>query len=128
MLELPASTNHYEECDEKNPADKYYIGFDPVSERYKLLKIFPGHVEILTIGVDSSWRTVNSHPPKGMTLYSASCLSGILCWDCYVDRVGEQIMAFHLAQEKFIHIPVPEVDAEFDDVSVQLMNLYLIFL
>ncbi|CAI9107133.1 OLC1v1006424C1 [Oldenlandia corymbosa var. corymbosa] len=84
------------------------------THRYKLLKTcrknssyFDG--EILTIGVDSSWRTTlhDKNPPISSehTIKSLSaCLDGVLCW---TDDNGLEIGAFDLAKEKFIRIPSP---------------------
>ncbi|CAI9088390.1 OLC1v1022699C1 [Oldenlandia corymbosa var. corymbosa] len=131
MVQLPISSE-LEKSDD--PPDSYHFGFDPVNQRYKLLRICSVrvqekyttcrmHVEILTIGVDSSWRIIGCLPHEGIEEGRSACLGGVLCWMNYC---GDRIIAFHLAQEKFIHIPVPlepgEVDIDFYKAD---MTLYL---
>ncbi|CAI9088375.1 OLC1v1022684C1 [Oldenlandia corymbosa var. corymbosa] len=84
----------------------FHFGFDLVNKRYKLLRTCPScpHVEILTIGVDSCWRTiVGALSPQDIGTRGASYLGGCLCW---MDNLGKQLTCFPLAHEKFIQVPI----------------------
>lgn len=119
---LPLSTYEADSC-------SYHLGFDPVSKLFKLLKICPIYnhynddeeypeeesefvrnlkCEILTLGIDSSWRTIISAPEE---IKSRSvCLNGNLYWNESdgTSNSDNHFIAFHLGEEKFQLIPSPE--------------------
>ncbi|CAI9088777.1 OLC1v1023201C1 [Oldenlandia corymbosa var. corymbosa] len=105
MVQLPDSTRHHDNCKQDTSLNRYHFGFDPVNKRYKLLRtLCPNHAEILTIREDSSWRSiVTSHPLIDKITARSVCLGGDRCW---MDGFGRRIEAFHLAEEKFILIPI----------------------
>ncbi|CAI9094094.1 OLC1v1029757C1 [Oldenlandia corymbosa var. corymbosa] len=105
MMQLPSSTDSSEENN-----FLYHFGFDPINKHYKLLKTSLGSIEILTVGVDSYWRKVYSLPPVDISSQSA-CIGGVLCW---IEKYEPVLVAFHLAEEKFIPIPSPVEPAEID--------------
>ncbi|CAI9765365.1 unnamed protein product [Fraxinus pennsylvanica] len=107
---------------------KYYFGYDPIKDLYKLLKVCSDKVgdiftlgidtpmfrggypcEILTLGIDSSWRIV---PPATLDLKTQSiCIDGVLYWG----RDGHPnyaVVAFDLMKEKFRVEPIPDYMAE----------------
>ncbi|CAA3029061.1 F-box At5g65850-like isoform X1 [Olea europaea subsp. europaea] len=95
--------------------DKYYFGYDPIKDLYKLLKIhsekdgddYP--CEILALGIDSSWRIA---PPATLDLKSQSiCINGVLYWG----RDGHPnytVVAFDLMKEEFRVNPIPRYMTE----------------
>ncbi|CAA2965402.1 putative F-box protein At1g32420 [Olea europaea var. sylvestris] len=107
---------------------KYYFGYDPIKDLYKLLKICSDEVgdiltlgidtpifrdgypcEILTLGVDSSWRVI---PPATLDLKTQSiCIDGVLYWgrDCHPNY---SVVAFDLMEEEFRVEPIPDYMTE----------------
>ncbi|KAL3515699.1 hypothetical protein ACH5RR_022601 [Cinchona calisaya] len=111
----------------------YHLGFDPVNKLYKLLKTcaiydkyldggeLDGEIdcvnmvtnlncEILTIGVDKSWRSID--PPPWEIIHRSLCINGALYWAVSrekPDGFSDHLIAFHLSEEKFqFGIPKPD--------------------
>ncbi|CAI9118277.1 OLC1v1019820C1 [Oldenlandia corymbosa var. corymbosa] len=133
-MDLPVSINDSEKCD-------YHLGFDPVNKLYKVLKTCPVYdrfhgykrvacssvvankrgacssfvanlnSEILTLGVDISWRTIDPAPWELRN--SAYCGSnGGLYWDAQrLLGTERRFLHFDLVDEifAFIHKPHPRI-------------------
>ncbi|KAL2492818.1 putative F-box protein [Abeliophyllum distichum] len=94
---------------------KYYFGYDLNNDLYKLLKISSERVhdiypcEILTLGIDSSWRII---PPATLDLKTQSiCIDGVLYWG----RNGHpkyMVVSFDLMKERFLVKPIPDYMTE----------------
>lgn len=121
---LPVSRHESSSC-------SYHLGFDPASRLYKLLKICPVYkdyddnilypednsefvlnldCEILTLGVDSSWRSIK---PAPWEIRSRSiCFTGVLYWmeptNLGPTNSDNHLIAFELDHEKFQIIPTPK--------------------
>ncbi|CAI9105750.1 OLC1v1004751C1 [Oldenlandia corymbosa var. corymbosa] len=100
----------------------YHLGFDPSNKVYKLLKTNDdlqvdqsGYLvrktvrsEILTLGVDSSWRSID--PAPWVILIAGSCIEGVLYWnDTKINHIGNQLICFDLAREEFRVTPHPQI-------------------
>ncbi|CAI9098620.1 OLC1v1035299C1 [Oldenlandia corymbosa var. corymbosa] len=119
---LPVSNCDLDICD-------YHLGYDPFNRVYKVLKTCtlnggrgdcprPRHkhilnCEILTIGVDSSWRSIDPAPWELSS--SAYCGNGGLYWDSNFSRsIGvSQFICFDLVQENFKFITKPRMIGTF---------------
>ncbi|CAI9105752.1 OLC1v1004753C1 [Oldenlandia corymbosa var. corymbosa] len=103
----------------------YHLGFDPSKQTYKLIKtcydrrelekfqkdgrdVFPSRIksEIFTIGVDSSWRSIDHAP---WVVYNTGlCIDGVLYWtDPEICSRG-QLLCFDLAREEFRFVFHPQ--------------------
>ncbi|CAI9117622.1 OLC1v1019037C1 [Oldenlandia corymbosa var. corymbosa] len=100
-MSLPDSTSNCARCD-------YLLGFDPFHNVYKVFKVCRSlKIEILTVGVDLSWRSIDPAP-----WYSDSTVcyaNGCLYWCCYENEgeTREHLLCFNLVQEKFQFIEKP---------------------
>ncbi|CAN1161464.1 Putative F-box protein At4g38870 [Linum perenne] len=114
---------------------KYVFGFDHGSGKHKVMSFWWNdekmvlHCEVLTVGVDSSWRRIDAVPPFNPHIVenmSACYADGSIYWlrrktrnsriGCkYVDY-SESLMAFDLGSEKFRLIPIPEF-THFEDTE-----------
>ncbi|CAI9111940.1 OLC1v1012290C1 [Oldenlandia corymbosa var. corymbosa] len=89
----------------------YYLGFDPVNRLYKLLRIQIKArklgCEILSIGLDASWRPVDG-PPKNIIEDKSVCYNGVLYWmETNLNKEPHYRVAFDLGREKFQILPSP---------------------
>ncbi|CAI9117628.1 OLC1v1019045C2 [Oldenlandia corymbosa var. corymbosa] len=106
---LPVSVWDSEFCD-------YYLGYHPSDNIYKVLKTCPVYnrqsrdfrhytnSEILTVGVDSSWRSIDPVPCHLRTF--AYCKNGVLHWADQGKTEGH-LLSFDLDQEKFQFFDIP---------------------
>ncbi|XP_027329416.1 F-box/kelch-repeat protein At3g06240-like [Abrus precatorius] len=86
------------------------FGFDPLTNRYKLIQIVPRHdqvvAELYQLG-DDTWRTIENVPsPRPDSAFDPS-LNGALHWVTDATRVSELICSFDLHTEKFKSVPPP---------------------
>ncbi|KAL3515817.1 hypothetical protein ACH5RR_022719 [Cinchona calisaya] len=107
-IDLPLSQYEYN-------LSRYHLGYDPINKMYKLLKICPPvydseallirnfDCEILTLGIDESWRNIESPPCE--ILKNSICFDGVLYW-----MEPENNIAFDLAREKFGFFTTPGKD------------------
>ncbi|CAI9117621.1 OLC1v1019036C1 [Oldenlandia corymbosa var. corymbosa] len=114
-LVLPVPMLRFNSCE-------YYLGFDPSNKLYKVLKTSPIYrrglglsflhnldSEILTIGVDWSWRRIDPAPWELRSL--GYCKDGVLYWDeegTRTMKTGRHLLSFDLAREKFELVDKPE--------------------
>ncbi|CAN7114402.1 unnamed protein product [Brassica rapa subsp. narinosa] len=95
---------------------RYYLGYDPIENGYKVLCAMLGagvhdlvkEFRVLTVGTESSWKMIKnniiSHAPFGREL----CISGILYYQAFTGRKKDlTIMSFDVRSEKLYPIKGP---------------------
>ncbi|CAN1351592.1 Putative F-box protein At4g38870 [Linum perenne] len=125
---------------------KYVFGFDHGSGKHKVMSFWWNgemkvlHCEVLTVGVDSSWRRIDAVPPfnpdfvenmsacyadgsiywlRTKTRYvSIGCRYGTYSATIMASDYSESLMAFDLGSEKFRLIPIPEF-THFEDTEFE---------
>ncbi|PQM37087.1 F-box protein [Prunus yedoensis var. nudiflora] len=122
FLSLPAPPN-------PDTRDCYGFGFSPISEVYKLLRVWspygkPDQVMVLTVG-SGIWRNIG-HPAysfDGVTPHGI-CLNGFLHWighrssDC-----SRLVCAFDVESEQFQELPLPPCIYDLDETYFKLRVL-----
>nr|GME07134.1 putative F-box protein At5g52610 [Ipomoea batatas] len=96
----------------------FYLGFDPVSNQYKILHHYKQAYEVLTLGTET-WRPVPGNPTAEMNLlkaregfiYQGMGHEGVASINgrIYIRNLGAEVMSFFdLKDEKFGEVDFPE--------------------
>lgn len=98
---------------------RYYLGYDPLENGYKVLCAMLGgthdsvkEFRVLTVGTENSWKMITEnnitpHAPFGHAL----CISGVLFYQAFTGTKMNDlvIMCFDVRSEKLYHIKGPSV-------------------
>ncbi|CAK9157342.1 unnamed protein product [Ilex paraguariensis] len=118
LMKLPMTPQIMNGSDMISPYLSSYLGFDPSSKEFKVLKIQVPRIKyglyfwIFTLG-GNSWRQIHPTLPYGLSdcefqslvlLGQCQCLNGALHWLLAYRKV---IVVFNLRDEKFGVIPLP---------------------
>ncbi|KAK4435551.1 hypothetical protein Salat_0718600 [Sesamum alatum] len=93
----------------------YGLGFCQSANKYKVLRVIcdpaepgNGYGEILTIGVDSGWRSLaNPAVPMPEFLLDLNSLNGVLHWLFFAGNRSSCIYSFDLGEERLGQMPGP---------------------
>ncbi|XP_031094300.1 putative F-box protein At1g32420 [Ipomoea triloba] len=102
---------------------RFYLGFDQISNKYKLLHDMLGACEVLTLGINQTWRQVRGNPGveddlglnrirggegfilQGYGHAGMASINGRIYFRNLRERV---IVFFDLKEEKFLQVAIPQ--------------------